>query len=140
MLKSKKGFTLIELVMVIVILAILAAVAIPRFIDLREDARSASAKGIAGAIMGTAAIIHANYNVKGSTMYYTLGTTWNGGAGYILNDANVSGGPTVTVPGGDLALGGGSGVRTVILGVSGTTYLFTITLDTVAGPRVVYGW
>ncbi|MDO8425923.1 MAG: prepilin-type N-terminal cleavage/methylation domain-containing protein, partial [Deltaproteobacteria bacterium] len=41
MRKSNKGFTLIELVMVIVILAILAAVAIPRFIDLQSDARIA---------------------------------------------------------------------------------------------------
>ncbi|TAN60387.1 type II secretion system protein, partial [bacterium] len=48
---NKKGFTMIELVMVIVILGILAAIAVPRFIDLRSDAEKATAKGVAGAIV-----------------------------------------------------------------------------------------
>ena len=51
---SQKGFTLIELVMVIVILGILAAVAIPRFIDLSGNAQQATIDGLAGAY-GTAA-------------------------------------------------------------------------------------
>jgi MSHA pilin protein MshA len=56
MKQVQRGFTLIELVMVIVILGVLAAVAIPKFVDLKADAQQASMQGVAGAAASAAAI------------------------------------------------------------------------------------
>jgi MSHA pilin protein MshA len=55
-----KGFTLIELVIVIVILGILAAVAIPKFIDLTTQAKQSSCKGALGGVRSGVAIFYAN--------------------------------------------------------------------------------
>jgi len=57
----QSGFTLIELVMVIVILGILAASAIPKFVDVSGDARQSAVSGLAGALGSASAI---NYAVK----------------------------------------------------------------------------
>ena len=58
---NKKGFTLIELVIVIVILGILAAVAVPKFAGLTGEAKSSVMKGIAGSIRAAAQITHAKW-------------------------------------------------------------------------------
>lgn len=56
MKQAQTGFTLIELVVVIVILGILAATALPKFIDLTGDAETAAIKGVAGGLNSAAAI------------------------------------------------------------------------------------
>ncbi|WP_020675476.1 prepilin-type N-terminal cleavage/methylation domain-containing protein [Geopsychrobacter electrodiphilus] len=70
-MKNQKGFTLIELVVVIVILGILAAVAVPKFVDLTADARLANAKAVAGTLGSSSAINYAAALVKGAV----IGTT-----------------------------------------------------------------
>jgi len=76
------GFTLIELVIVIVILGILAAVAIPKYEDMREQARTAALKGQLGSIRSAVAIQYARNALSGSATFPTL-------TGAIFADGNV---------------------------------------------------
>lgn len=64
---KQKGFTLIELVVVIAILGILAAFALPRFAQLSEQAHEASIKGTSGALSAGVALVKAQWTVNGLT-------------------------------------------------------------------------
>jgi len=63
------GFTLIELVIVLALLAILAAVAVPRFVNLADDARQATAMAELGALRASAQLFYASGAVAGNPVF-----------------------------------------------------------------------
>ena len=73
---KNKGFTLIELIIVIVLLGLLAAAALPKFSDLETKARAASEDGVIGAFRSATAIAHADWLANNKSSTITLeGTT-----------------------------------------------------------------
>ena len=89
-MQNEKGFTLIELIMVIVLLGIMAAVAIPTFIDLTTDARNARRDGAFAAFKGSITILHAQYLLDNTATYTEAD---------VIANADISDGTNSQVPG-----------------------------------------
>lgn len=83
-----QGFTLVEIVIVIAILGVLASIAIPRYIDLREPAHSAATRHIHGGFTSALNILHAEWSVRGSSVAVTNAAGWpvgTGGGAFMTN-------------------------------------------------------
>ncbi len=83
--RKQAGFTLVELVTVIVILGVLAAVALPRYSDLQGKAREAKVRGVFGAVKAASALVKATALAGGTSCGSSTGTATLEGTSIALN-------------------------------------------------------
>jgi prepilin-type N-terminal cleavage/methylation domain len=119
-MKRSAGFTLIELIIVIVILGILAVTAAPKFINLQNDARTSTVNGLKGAVAAASSMVYSKAIIAGQDKLSSGSVLING-----VSTALTAGYPNATSAGIGIVVDAPSSDWTGAVSAANSSYVFT---------------